>query len=228
MRLAFLEPLPGAPRALPQSAPHLLQTLAARDTSSDRRYETTVDAALQRAVQRVVTRQSEALATTGIHNAAVLVIDNQSSEVLAYVGNSRWSVSPGSGYAIDLGHRPRSTGSILKPLLFARMLDAGEILPPTLVPDVPSQFAGYMPENYDRQFRGAVPARSALARSLNVPAVWMLRRHGVDRFYDFLQQMGMTTLHRQPRDYGLTLILGRGRGDAVGPHVDVRQCRPRG
>ena len=208
LELALLEPLPDAPRPLPQEAPHLLQRLASEAGGVGRRLATTLDPSLQRLASDIVARQSQGLAGMGIRHAAALVIDNRSFEVVAYVGNSRWGVGEGTGYAIDLIHRPRSTGSILKPLLFARMLDAGEILPETLVPDVPSQFAGYMPENYDREFRGAVPARAALARSLNVPAVWMLRRHGVDRFYDFLRRMGMSTLHRAPGDYGLTLVLG--------------------
>lgn len=212
LELALLEPLPDAPRPLPQDAPHLLQRLAAEDGGGERRYATTLDPALQRLATAVVARQSRELAAMGVRHAALLVIDNRSFEVAAYVGNSRWGVGAGTGYAIDLVHRPRSTGSILKPLLFARMLDAGEIVPETLVPDVPSQFAGYMPENYDREFRGAVPAAAALARSLNVPAVWMLRRHGVDRFYDFLRAMGMSTLHRPPGDYGLTLVLGGAEG----------------
>ena len=63
-----------------------------------------------------------------------------------------------------------------------------------------------------RTFRGAVPANEALARSLNVPAVWMLSQHGVDKFYDFLADMGMSTLHRQPSEYGLTLVLGGSEG----------------
>ena len=212
LRLALMEPLPDAPQPLPQDAPHLLQRLASESGSAGRRYATTLDPALQQLAGETVARQSQGLAAMGIRHAAALVIDNRSFEVAAYVGNSRWAVDEGSGYAIDLIHRPRSTGSILKPLLFARMLDAGEILPETLVPDVPSQFAGYMPENYDREFRGAVPASAALARSLNVPAVWMLRRHGVDRFYDFLREMGMSTLHRAPGDYGLTLVLGGAEG----------------
>ncbi|MYH53545.1 MAG: penicillin-binding protein 1C [Gemmatimonadetes bacterium] len=212
LELALLEPLPDAPRPLPHDAPHLLQRLASEAGGGGRRYATTLDPSLQRLAGEVVERQSQGLAAMGIRHAAALVIDNRSFEVVAYVGNSRWGVDEGTGYAIDLIHRPRSTGSILKPLLFARMLDAGEILPETLVPDVPSQFAGYMPENYDREFRGAVPASAALARSLNVPAVWMLRRHGVDRFYDFLRRMGMSTLHRAPGDYGLTLVLGGAEG----------------
>ncbi len=212
LRLALMEPLPDAPQPLPQDAPHLLQRLASEAGGAGRRHATTLDPALQRLTSEIVARQSQGLAAMGIRHAAALVIDNRSFEVVAYVGNSRWAVDEGSGHAIDLIRRPRSTGSILKPLLFARMLDAGEILPETLVPDVPSQFAGYMPENYDREFRGAVPARQALARSLNVPAVWMLRRHGVDRFYDFLRAMGMSTLHRAPGDYGLTLVLGGAEG----------------
>ena len=212
LELALLEPLPDAPHPLPQAAPHLLQTLAAGDGGAGRRYASTLDPSLQRLVGDVAARQSESLTSMGIRHLAALVIDNRTFEVVAYIGNSRWAVGEGTGHAIDLIRRRRSTGSILKPLLFARMLDAGEILPETLVPDIPSQFAGYRPENYDRQFRGAVPARAALARSLNVPAVWMLRRHGVDRFYDFLRGMGMTTLHRPPGDYGLTLVLGGAEG----------------
>jgi penicillin-binding protein 1C len=220
LRLALLERLPEEPVPLPRAAPHLLETLVARNAAGParepaaegRRFESTLDRATQRMSQRVVEEHARALATMGIDNAAVLVVDNRSFDVLGYVGNSRWSVDEGSGFAIDLVYRPRSTGSVLKPLLFARMLDAGELLPSTLVPDVPSQFAGYMPENYDRVFRGAVPARDALARSLNVPAVWMLSRHGVDKFYDFLERMGMSTLHRQPQGYGLTLVLGGAEG----------------
>lgn len=213
LRLAMLEPLPEKPVPLPQAAPHLLETLVAREGAVEGgRFESTLDRPTQRMAQRVVDEHASRLASMGIDNAAVLVVDNRSFDVLAYIGNSRWSVHEGSGFAMDLIHRPRSTGSVLKPLLFARMLDAGEILPTTLVPDVPSQFAGYMPENYDRIFRGAVPAREALARSLNVPAVWMLSRYGVDKFYDFLTAMGMSTLHRQPQEYGLTLILGGSEG----------------
>ena len=213
LSLSVLEPLPTEPVPLPRVAPHLLETLVARDSDGGgRRFASRIDPALQRTALRVVTGQAAALRANGIGNAAVVVIDNESFDVLAYVGNSGWSTEAGSGAAIDLVHRPRSTGSVLKPLLFARMLDAGELLPSTLVPDVPSQFAGYMPENFDRTFRGAVPANEALARSLNVPAVWMLSQHGVDKFYDFLADMGMSTLHRQPSEYGLTLVLGGSEG----------------
>ena len=208
LELALGEPLPGRPHALPELAPHLLETLRGPGGTATHRLATTIDAELQRAANDVVRHHVERYRARGVHNAAVVVVDNVDFEVLAYVGNADWSVENEHGYAVDIVRRRRSTGSILKPLLYAAMLDAGEILPSSLVADVPTQIAGYMPENFDRAYRGAVPADEALARSLNVPAVRMLRRHGVERFYDFLTNAGVTTLDRPPDDYGLTLILG--------------------
>lgn len=211
LQLALQEPLPNAPVPLPSDAPHLLATLQQRHPNVHR-FDTTLDRAIQMNATRVVSERARALSAQGIHNAAALVIDNRSFEVLAYVGNSNWQLDSEHAYAVDIVRRPRSTGSILKPMLYAAMLEAGEILPHTLVPDIPTQYAGYMPENFDRQFRGVVPADVALAQSLNVPAVRMLKQHGVTRFYDFLKQAGMTTLARKPDDYGLTLILGGAEG----------------
>ncbi|HXV60298.1 MAG TPA: penicillin-binding protein 1C [Vicinamibacteria bacterium] len=210
LALALREPLPLHPHPLPRKAPHLLATLSSE--TRRHRFESTLSASLQDAVQRIVSRLGERLGSQGIDNVAVLVVDNQSFEVLAYVGNTEWSVEEDRGYAVDVIQRPRSTGSILKPFLFASMIQAGEILSTTLVPDVPVQYAGYMPENFDRAYRGAVPAEVALAQSLNVPAVHMLKHHGVNRFYDSLEGFGMTTLWREPEGYGLTLILGGAEG----------------
>ncbi len=92
------------------------------------------------------------------------------------------------------------------------MLQSGEIAPTTLISDTPGSFSGYRPRNYDRDYRGAVPAWQALARSLNVPAVEMLQEHGVVRLLDQLRREGMTTLHRNADGYGLSLILGGAEG----------------
>ncbi|MFM9882565.1 MAG: penicillin-binding protein 1C [Burkholderiales bacterium] len=221
--LALREPLPAEPVPLPQHAPHLLETLRAQAPGTHR-FRTTLDAHLQAAATEIVRERVRALARQDIHNAALLVVDNRSFEVLAYVGNAEWSVTNERGYAVDIVRRPRSTGSILKPFLYAAMLDAGEILPGTLIADVPTQYGGYMPENFDHAYRGAVPAEVALAQSLNVPAVRMLKQHGVHRFYDYLRQLGMTSLKRKPEDYGLTLILGGAEGtlrDIVGMYANV-------
>ena len=222
--LAILEPLPEKPVPMPRTSPHLLETLVSKTDAGRHRLVSTLDEGLQTAARDIVRQRSKALGLRGIRNAAALVVDNQTFEVLAYVGNSDYSSAYETGYAVDIVRRPRSTGSILKPLLFAAMIQEGEILPDTLVPDIPTRYQGYMPENYDRRYRGAVPAKVALARSLNVPAVRMLKKYGIDRFYDLLKHMEMTTLHRPPEEYGLTLILGGAEGtlwDITGMYANL-------
>lgn len=211
--LARLEPLPEKPLALPREAPHLLDRLAG-DASLRR---STLDADLQAQVNGILARRRPGLEGAGIHNGAVLVLDARTGAALAYVGNMPDTEAPGSGGSgggreVDIVTAPRSTGSLLKPFLYAAMLDAGELLPGTLVPDIPSQMGGYSPENFDRGYEGAVPASMALARSLNVPAVRMLRDFGIDRFLHVLRDLGLTTADRSAGDYGLTLVLGGAEG----------------
>lgn len=211
LNLALLEPLPEKPQPLPQAAAHLLDTLKERFPEQVV-LSTTLDAQLQNAVNSIAQRHGRRLASEGINNLALLVIDHESMAVRAYLGNQAWQNAAAYSPRVDIVQRPRSTGSILKPLLYGLMLQEGELLPTTLVPDIPTQFAGYKPQNYDRLYRGAVPARFALAHSLNVPAVRMLRQYGISRFHHQLQAMGMSTLFRPADDYGLTLILGGAEG----------------
>ncbi len=218
LRLALAEPLPDAPQPLPRAAPHLLDTLVAvpaqlnATVAQGPRFDSTLDAELQRQLSEVLRRESQLLRDQGIGHAAAIVIDNRSGEVRAYLGNSLATdlvTNPGrDAYALDLLQRPRSSGSILKPLLYTLMLQDGLLTPSMLVADVPTQINGYVPENFDRQYRGAVPANEALALSLNIPAVRLLREYGVGRFHAALQRLGLRTLFRAPDDYGLTLILG--------------------
>ena len=205
--LAIIEPLPHKPNDLPRLTPHLLDTLIAQHPQQAR-FHTTIDKRLQQRILQLATHHAETLALSNVHNLSIVVMDNHSFETLAYVGNAPSSHAKKYGQAIDLIHRPRSTGSTLKPFLFARMIEQGQILPETLVADTPVRYSGYRPKNFDRQFQGAVRAKQALARSLNIPAVNLLSLHGVESFLGFLRQMGMTTLHRKARDYGLPLILG--------------------
>ena len=156
----------------------------------------------------LVRTHSLELQRSGVGNAAALIVDNQSFELLAYVGNAEWQPGSNRSLAVDIVQRPRSTGSILKPFLFAAMLDSGQLLPQMLVADVPTQLRGFTPENFDRSFRGAVAADEALAHSLNVPAVRLLRDYGYPRFHALLQQLGFTTMSRPADHYGLALILG--------------------
>ncbi|MBN2496486.1 MAG: penicillin-binding protein 1C [Deltaproteobacteria bacterium] len=208
-RLAKLEPLPPAPLPMPDLAPRLVQRLK-RESSP--RTRSSLDAGLQRRAREIVERHHVRLASAGVHNAAALILDTETGEVLAYAGNAGQTADSRDGVWVDMVRAERSTGSILKPLLYAAMLDAGELLPGQLVADVPTRFGGFVPENYRREFAGAVPASRALARSLNVPAVRMLRDFGADRFHALLGRLGMTSLHRPAADYGLSLIVGGAEG----------------
>jgi penicillin-binding protein 1C len=217
--LALSEPLAAEPHDLPDFAPHLLETLRAQNPQRHR-IVTTLDARLQIEATRAVQAHVELLARQQVHNAAALIIDNQTFEVLAYVGNGdtphfqeMGSVPISRGYAVDIIRRPRSTGSILKPMLYAAMLEDGSLTPRMLLPDVPTHYEGFAPENFDRQYRGAVRADEALAASLNIPAVRMLKTYGVAKFADVLRGAGMSTLTRPADDYGLTLILGGAEGN---------------
>ena len=211
LQLALLEPLPDRPQPLPQSAPHLLSTLSARYPEQSL-FHTTLDSALQGRAQAIAQRHGERLANEGVHNLALVIIDHRQARTLAYVGNQPWRQHPEFAPAVDIVQRPRSTGSLLKPLLYGLMLSEGEISPDSLVADIPTHFGGYTPQNYDRDYRGAVPAHQALAHSLNIPAVRLLRTYGVGRLQQQLQRMGMTTLFRPADAYGLTLILGGAEG----------------
>jgi penicillin-binding protein 1C len=211
LQLALLEPLPEKPQPLPQFAPHLLTRLMKQYPEEPLLYST-INQSIQARVNEISLRHSSRLASEGVNNLAILVIDHETMQTSAYVGNRAWKDSPQYAPDVDVINRPRSTGSILKPFLYASMLQEGEISPTTLVQDIPTQFGSFTPQNFDQQFRGAVPAHLALAQSLNVPSVHMLRKFGVNRFQEQLQVLGMTSLFRAADDYGLTLILGGAEG----------------
>lgn len=211
LQLALIEPLPDRPQSLPQLAPHLLATLK-KQYNSQPVLHSSIDPFIQRTAMQIAERHSLRLANEGVNNIALILIDHETMETLAYVGNQAWKKQQRYAPDLDLIQRPRSTGSILKPLLYGLMLQEGELAPTSLIPDIPTQFGGYSPKNYDRRFRGAVPAQFALAHSLNIPSVRMLRDYGIGKFQEKLQSMGMSTLFRSADDYGLTLILGGAEG----------------
>jgi penicillin-binding protein 1C len=213
-RLALAEPMPERLRPVPRDAPHLLDTLAARPGAPGP-FRSVVAADLQRTVARTVERHGARLMARSIRNLAAVVIDNRAAAVVAYVGNVGLGRREEQGQSVDILQRRRSTGSILKPFLYAALIKEGGLTPVTLVPDVPVRFEGFKPENFDRRFRGAVPARVALAWSLNVPAVRELREYGIPRFENLLRRWGLTTLDRPPEDYGLTLVLGGAEGKLI-------------
>ena len=194
------EPLPAEPLPLPSLASHYVE----RCPKGER---TGISLPLQMAVEAVVNRRSDELAQEGIADMAAVVIDNASGAIAAYVGNSSQERQR-PGRQVDIAASPRSTGSILKPFLYEAALQEGTILPRTLLADVPVNLSGFAPQNFDRQFYGAVPADEALARSLNVPSVFLLRQYGIPKFWSVLRDAGLSTITQTPEHYGLSLILG--------------------
>jgi len=209
--LSCRENLPDAPYPLPQNAPHLL-TYLKHEMKAGGRIFSSIDAPTQSMVKNVLERNHLRLAANHIYDGAVMIIDNHANEVIAYMGNISDNRVRDKGRYVDVIQAPRSTGSILKPLLYASLIEKGEILPTQLVQDVPLRLGGFAPQNYSRSYHGAVPASQALARSLNIPAVHMLRQYGVSRFYYKLKNLGMTSLFRPSEEYGLSLILGGAEG----------------
>ena len=199
---AVEEPLPDAPLPLPSWASHYVE-----NCPKGVRTRCSLQLPLQKAVEATVNRRSDDLAREGVADMAAVVIDNATGKVIAYVGNAS-PLRERPGRQVDIAASPRSTGSILKPFLYEAALQEGVILPRTLLPDIPVNLGGFAPQNFDKQYYGAVPAAEALARSLNVPAVFLLRQYGVPKFHALLRQAGLSTLTQVPEHYGLSLILG--------------------
>lgn len=203
--LAINEPLPDTPHPLPQISPHLVNHFHKK--CNGQKIGATIDKHVQSQVEAILNRRNDEFLRQDIRNMAAIVIDVRKNQVIAYCGNVKFTQNS-SGNQVDIIQAPRSSGSILKPLLYTAMLQEGIILRDMLVPDIPMNVRGFAPQNFDRQFYGAVPASEALARSLNVPAVQMLRTYSVPKFYDFLKKTGISTLTKPASHYGLSLILG--------------------
>ncbi len=208
-QLSIRESLPKKPYRLPKTTPHLVERLSKK--YAGKRVQTTIDLIVQKQVNLIVKRHYETLKQNEVYNMAVLVLDVATREVLSYVGNTPTHVAHQKD--VDVIQAARSTGSTLKPLLYAAMMDKGELLPEQLVTDVPTVISGYNPKNFDEGYSGAVPANRALARSLNVPAVRLLQEYGLQRFRDEMNAFHIKDLKYSADHYGLSLIVGGAEGN---------------
>ena len=203
------EHVPTRLRPMPRAASHA--ALWMRDRQWDRpRIASTLDPAAQQTVDERLLRGARGLHNQGIHNAAVVVLDRHSREVLALAGNlptADGAISSDGGWipAFDV---PRSPGSALKPFITAMAIDGGHALPRFLVPDVPTAYGAWSPRNYDGGFDGLVRLDDALSRSLNLPFVALLKDVGIEPFLGALRQMGARSLVPDPGYYGLSVAVG--------------------
>ena len=208
-KLALSEDIPEQPQAFPFEAYHVLMK-ASKDKKDNSVVRTYIDSDIQNKVNQVVKRNHKRLSQQGIMNAGVIVLDTETGNVISYVGNIPFTNNKNATAEnhVDMIPAVRSTGSILKPFLFAGMLTSGDILENALVLDIPTRMGDFVPKNYNMTFDGAVPAKRALARSLNIPAVRMLRRYGLQRFHNKLKKVGLNSLNRNASYYGLSIVLG--------------------
>ena len=203
---ALREPLDVKRRAAPREIPHLALRLKNEFPDEPTIY-TAIRPQKQRQAEELVKNYINRLQYRNIHNAAVLVINNETGAVEAYVGSADFA-NPYDGGQVDGVRAVRSPGSTLKPLLYATAFDKGLLTPKTVLNDVPTNFGGYEPENFDQLFNGPVTVEFALANSLNVPAVKVLKDVGTPALVEQLKKAGFQTVSKQSKDLGLSLILG--------------------
>ena len=206
LNLALLEPIPKNTHRLPQKAQHLMLRCA-QDYLDEQIVESSIRYSLQNNTQYLLDNYQKSLAANEIYNAAVLVIDNRTKQVITYIGNTNSEKNLHENY-VDIISSSRSTGSILKPFLYASCLDDGLINPRSFIRDTPIQIAGFTPQNYHRKFNGLENADIALSKSLNIPFVNLLRDYGVSKFKSKLTQTDFSSISNPADHYGLSLILG--------------------
>ncbi len=204
---ALAEAIPTAWQPLPFSAPHVGDMLRARADPADGTVRSTIDPEIQRTVERLLNRHLRGARQRGIGNGAVVVIENATRAVRALLGSADYFDDANAGQ-VNGALAARSPGSTLKPFAYALAMENRLVSPSTLLEDVPVSYTGYAPENYDEQYRGVVPAETALKHSLNVPAVNLVADLGAHRLYGFLKEAGLTTIDQPYEHYGLSLILG--------------------
>ncbi len=142
-----------------------------------------------------------------IHNGAAIVIDNHTHQIVAYVGSGDF-FNTADGGQVDGVQAIRSPGSTLKPLLYALSFDEGLQTPQSIIADVPVNYSGYSPQNYDEDYNGNVTIEYALSHSLNVPAVKTLSEMGMDKFLNTLINCDFTTIDDKRKELGLSVALG--------------------
>jgi penicillin-binding protein 1C len=190
----------------PALAPELAQRLL---ISGGQRVDSTLDAAQQAFARAALADQLRALAPENVRDGAAIVLDNATGDVLAWVG----SAGPGSrAREVDGVRAPRQAGSTLKPFLYGLLLEQRHLTAASLLDDSPVALETanglYIPQNYDRTYRGLVSVRAALAESMNVPAVRALTLTGLEAFRERLDAFGFESVREPGEFYGYSLALG--------------------
>ncbi len=210
LRLARLETLPPGQAALPAEHRHFAdRTLAALPADYWLKGGSPVHSSLDPQAQRLLNQalMENLTAFPPSVTGAGIIVDNKSGAVLAYSGNARFDPAGGKHW-VDCGAAGRSPGSALKPFIYLEALEQGLLVPGSMLADTPLSFGGSAPRNFDRLYRGPVPARQALADSLNAPAVRVLRLAGGESALHRLRGLGFGQIRQNAAHYGDSLVLG--------------------
>ena len=202
---AISEPLTAKRTVVPHLLPHLCNKL--KVLGSENLINTTIDLPVQAKVEKLTAEYIHALKAGNIHNAAVIIVNNATNEVITYVGSADFTDTSDGGQ-VNGAAAVRQPGSTLKPLLYGLCIDAGLLTPKTIINDIPVNFSGYNPENYDKKFNGAVTLEYALDHSLNIPAVKSLNLLGKEKLIGKLIACDFTQIQKDQHKLGLSLILG--------------------
>lgn len=201
---ALKEPFEATRQPPTRVAPHLANKLLTNVTFE---VQSTLERNTQQMAEKLTYDYVHSLKLQGIRNAAVVVVNNTSREVVAYVGSADFFDTTDAGQ-VNGAKAWRQPGSTLKPLVYGLAFDAGWVTPKKMIADVPVNFQGYVPENYDLNFAGMVTVEQALMQSLNIPAVNMLQQVGKNKMVSTLVQAGFEQIRRDQQKLGLSLILG--------------------
>lgn len=167
----------------------------------------TIDLNIQSKIESITKSYIKGLNSIGIHNAAVIVADNKTGEVISYLGSNDFYDDNNEGQ-VDGVKAIRSPGSTLKPIVYLLAMEQGFVTPKTILHDIPFQYGNYSPQNFDKNYRGLVSVEQALALSLNVPAVYLLNKIGIDSFVDKLVDLDFSSIRKNKSKLGLSTVLG--------------------
>jgi penicillin-binding protein 1C len=203
---ALAEPLEAHRLKAPREIPHLARRLFAQ-YPKEVLIHSTIQPSIQKNIEQLCYNYSQRQFQKRIFNAAILVINNQTMAVEAYIGSPDFLDQEHSGQ-VDGIKAVRSPGSALKPVVYALGMDEGMITPKSILHDIPTNFDGYAPENFDKKFNGKITVEKALAYSLNIPAVSMLQQVTLPVMLEKLKNAGFKSISRNQQHLGFSLILG--------------------
>ncbi|MGZ5133628.1 MAG: transglycosylase domain-containing protein, partial [Flavitalea sp.] len=201
---ALHEPMTATRGTIPKLIPHLAIKL--KQLPGDI-IQTNIEINTQLKTEKLVQDYSRNLKLKNIRNAAVVIINNKTHEVITYIGSADFHDTTDAGQ-VNGAAATRQPGSTLKPLLYGMCIDEGLMTPKSILTDVAVNYDGYAPENYDRQFNGYVSVEYSLEHSLNIPAVKALNMLGKDRLVQKLALCDFQQVKKDQKKLGLSMILG--------------------